>query len=405
MGGSRTEDTSISLSVHGVTASAGADYSAPTSVALTIPAEHATGTAVLTLTAVDDDLHEGEEQLAVRGSNADPGLPVVGARIAIADNDTAPTEIALSVDTHRIPEDTGLQELAVTATLEGGGMRTADTRVTLFASNMTTSDADYSASPVVLMIASNQRRGTATMLLVPMDDSIDEDDEILELRGTTGDLDLPVVAQQVTITDDDTAAVSVTPTELTVLEGGSGSYSVVLASEPTADVTVTVGGHDGTDVSVSPGALTFTSENWTAPQTVTVSAARDDDAAADAVALSHSVSGAGEYQHVAADSVTVTITDDDSAGVSVEPTALTVTEGGAGGGSYTVALDTRPSADVTVTVSGHAGSDVTVSPATFTFTAANWTTPQTVTVTAGEDHDAVADPSVTLSHAVSGTGE
>ena len=213
-GGSRTVDTSILLSVHGLTATAGDDYSAPSDVTLTVPAGGATGTAVLTLAVVDDDLHEGEEQLAVRGSNADPGLPVVGVRIAIADDDTAPTGITLSMETNRIAEDAGLQELAVTATLEGGGIRTADTRVMLSASSVTTSDADYSAWPVVLMIESNQRRGTATMLLVPMDDSIDEDDEILEVRGATADLGLPVFAQQVTITDNDTAAVRVDPTEL-----------------------------------------------------------------------------------------------------------------------------------------------------------------------------------------------
>ena len=63
---------------------------------------------------------------------------------------------------------------------------------------------------------------------------------------------------KVTITEVDTAAVSIDPTALTVAEGDSGSYSVVLGSEPTAEVTVTVGGHDGTDVSVSDATLTFT---------------------------------------------------------------------------------------------------------------------------------------------------
>ena len=36
----------------------------------------------------------------------------------------------------------------------------------------------------------------------------------------------------VTVTDDETAGVSVTPTRLTIAEGGSDSYEVVLTSEP-----------------------------------------------------------------------------------------------------------------------------------------------------------------------------
>ena len=49
-------------------------------------------------------------------------------------------------------------------------------------------------------------------------------------------------------------------------------------------------------------------------------------------------------------------------GVTVSTTALTVTEQDTAGDSYTVALDTEPTATVTVTVAGHAGTDVTANP-------------------------------------------
>ena len=399
-GGSRTEDTPITLSVHGVTATAGDDYTAPPDVTLTIPAGSTTGTATLTLTLINDDLHEGEEQLAVRGSNTVPGLPVTGLRIAIADDDAAPTGITLSLDTNRVPEDAGLQELSVTATLEGGSKRTVDTQVMLSASNLTTSDADYLALPAVLTIDSGQPQGTATMLLVPADDSIDEDDETLEVRGATAELNLPVSSRQVTITDDDSAGVSISPTALTVPEGGSGSYTVALDSQPTGEVTIDITGHAGIDITLSETTLTFTAANWDVAQTVTVSASQDEDAAPDqAVTLSHTVSGADEYQNVTAASVTITITEDDTAGVTINPTALTVLEGGSG--SYTVVLDTQPTGDVTVTISGHEGSELSVSPATLTFTAANWSTTLTVTVSVVQDDDAAQDQALTLSHAVS----
>ena len=71
-----------------------------------------------------------------------------------------------------------------------------------------------------------------------------------------------------------------------------------------------------------------------------------------------------------------------TAGVTVSTMALMVTEENTTGDTYTVVLDTQPTADVTVTVAGHSGTEVTPTPASLTFTTANWDTAQTVTVTA-----------------------
>ena len=64
-------------------------------------------------------------------------------------------------------------------------------------------------------------------------------------------------------------------------------------------------------------------------------------------------------------------------GVTVSKTALTVPEEDTTGDSYTVVVDSEPAADVTVTVAGHAGTAVTPTPATLTFTTTNWDTAQT----------------------------
>ena len=81
---------------------------------------------------------------------------------------------------------------------------------------------------------------------------------------------------------------------------------------------------------------------------------------------------------------------------------MTVSEGGSA--SYTVALESEPTGTVTVRVTTDlSGTDVTVSPAGLTFTAANWGTAQALTVSAAEDDgDALDDDPVTLTHAVSG---
>ena len=107
-------------------------------------------------------------------------------------------------------------------------------------------------------------------------------------------------------------------------------------------------------------------------------------------------------------SVTVTIVDNDgeespaAPGVTVSKTALTVAEEDTTGDRYTVVLDTQPTADVTVTVAGHAGTDVTPDPTTLTFTPSNWDTPRTVTVTAADDAD-TTDDTVTLTHSATST--
>jgi hypothetical protein len=68
---------------------------------------------------------------------------------------------------------------------------------------------------------------------------------------------------------------------LTTTEAGAGAatFTVVLNSQPTADVTVGLTSSDTTEGTVSPASLTFTAANWNAAQTVTVTGA--DDAAVD----------------------------------------------------------------------------------------------------------------------------
>ena len=70
----------------------------------------------------------------------------------------------------------------------------------------------------LLTINANQTTGTATFRLNPTDDDLDEDNESLTVDGSVAGLS--VTATTVTISDDDTAAVTVNPTSLTVAEGG-----------------------------------------------------------------------------------------------------------------------------------------------------------------------------------------
>ena len=95
-----------------------------------------------------------------------------------------------------------------------------------------------------------------------------------------------------------------------MVEGSSATYTVVLDSQPTGNVTVTPAVSGSADVTVSPSALTFTPSDWATAQTVTVSAAHDADAHDDTASVSHAVSGA-DYASVTAHGVSVTVTDDE----------------------------------------------------------------------------------------------
>ncbi|WP_420626093.1 cell wall-binding repeat-containing protein [Candidatus Poriferisodalis sp.] len=226
----------------------------------------------------------------------------------------------------------------------------------------------------------------------------------------------------VTVIDDDEAGLVIDPTEIDVTEEGSADYTVKLATEPSADVTVTIAGHGGTDASlsgsdVSNDALTFTTGNWDTPQTVTVAAAHDGDTDDEApVNLTHTASSAdNQYNNLAGDPVRITITENDAVGtvgsgtaaVLVSADSFELVEGDSG--DYTITLGTQPTADVTISIAGHDGSDVRVTgnrlsnDATLTFTAANWSTAQTVTVTAVEDDDAIDESDVTLTHVAAST--
>ena len=73
---------------------------------------------------------EGAEQISVGGTTTAAGLTVSGTELTITDNDTASTEVALSVGPRSVAENAAGTSVTVTGTLNGGS-RTSDTRVTV----------------------------------------------------------------------------------------------------------------------------------------------------------------------------------------------------------------------------------------------------------------------------------
>ncbi|MBD2415999.1 sodium:calcium exchanger [Nostoc calcicola FACHB-389] len=94
-------------------------------------------------------------------------------------------------------------------------------------------------------------------------------------------------------------------------DGATDSYSVVLASQPTADVIVSIDSDE--QIQTSPKTLTFTTQNWNLAQNVTVRAI--DDAIVegdDSQTIQHTATSTDtDYDGIAIDPVNVNITDND----------------------------------------------------------------------------------------------
>ena len=144
-----------------------------------------------------------------------------------------------------------------------------------------------------------------------------------------GGYDGEMIVLEVTIDDSGKPGLQLNRTGLTIGEGGKGTFTVRLNTEPTADVTVTpsVEAADS-GVTFLPATLTFTDETWETTQTITVNAAEDDDAVNDETGIMLTVSsdatGYGTEQNR---TVSVTVNDNDKAGMKVSATSVTVREG------------------------------------------------------------------------------
>ncbi len=175
-------------------------------------------------------------------------------------------------------------------------------------------DSDITVSPSTLTFTTSNWSTSQDVTVSALEDTDNTDDEatISHTVSTAGSAHITISSVEVTVTDNDPGA-TVSAEVLTIDEGGSGSYTIVLDIAPESDVVVGVWPYSRSDLERSPSTLTFTSSNWSTPQTVTITASQDDDDNHDHVKISHIVDQArspAEY-HVFVESLTVAITDDD----------------------------------------------------------------------------------------------
>lgn len=190
--------------------------------------------------------------------------------------------------------------------------------------------------------------------------------------------------------DNDGPGIIVSPVSglITSETGGAASFTVALATAPSANVTIVVSSSNLSEASLSAAALTFTPGNWSVAQTVNVSGvddAVDDGDSAFTILTAPTISADANYAGIDAADIAGTNLDDDEASVLVTAaTGMSTTEMGAST-NFTIVLNSQPIADVTIALSSDAADEGTVFPANITFTPANWNVARTITVSGVDD--------------------
>ena len=261
--------------------------------------DHRYGRWALTSPTVTMTIYEQGQSPTVSGNQGSP-----------PEQETAPqpTAVTLSLDAATVGESAG--SVTVTATLDAPAPDGGVGGFLFAGADGTASEGIDFTMPLEIFIPGGQRSATATITITGDDE--DEANETVVLSAMF-DLGTAVLEDTVTLTisDDDTAGVSVAAASpLAVDEGATATYTVVLDSQPTADVTISATSGDTGAVSVSPASHTFTSSTWSTPVTFTVRGVADSDTNDESVGVSHSVTSADtKYTNALVSTVSVSVSD------------------------------------------------------------------------------------------------
>ena len=335
--------------------------------------------------AQDDDQADDEDTITLSAGGGIDAVDVTKS-VGVVDDDVPPKGriVVVSPPGTLIVDEGGSANLRIALSVAPN----ANTTVTL---SKTNSDITLSETSLTFTSSNYDQAQSVVVSAAQDDDAVDDQDTIT--LSAAGGIDAANVTKSVSVEDDDPPPgdIVVTPAgTLSVEEGGSAVLSVALSDTPNDDTTVTLS-KTNADITLSATSLTFTVDDYDQAQTITVSAAQDDDAIDDQDTITFSADGGIDAE----DASKPVIVDDDDAppapagNIVVTPAeALSIDEGGSV--DLTVALSDAPNADVTVSIT-KTNSDITLSSASLTFTVDNYDQAQTVSVGAAEDDDAIDD--------------
>lgn len=350
----------------------------------------------VTIKGVNDDVADGNQTYRIvlgAALSTDAkynGIDVADPTVTNLDNDSPGISVVFT-------------PVAGLSTSEMGGVATftvvllsqptADVTVPLHSSNT----KEGTISPASLTFTAANWAAPRTVTITGVNDAVADGPQpytVLTDAATSSDAKyagLDAVDVPVRNIDNDSAGITVTDASGNTIEKGAGaSFTIVLNSEPKQDVSIALSSSDTTEGTISPTTVTFTPLNWQAPQKITISSV--DDNVADGtqpytIETAAATSKDAGYNGMDPRDVSLSNVDDDSAGITVSAAKGNTTEGG-GTTTFTIVLNSQPTADVSVPISSNATTEGTVSSATVAFTSADWSAPKTITITGVDDPSA-----------------
>ena len=361
--------------------------------------------------AEDPDAEDDAASIGHRVSGADYGTVLAeSVAVTVTDDETESSEVLLAADPSAVREGAEAVPITVTARLASGS-RDVDTVIGIsVAPGSAVEGADYAAvPPFAITIPAGTVSGTHAFSFSTAPDDLDEPAETVRIAGAVSDSALAVSSALLTIEDSNAVpTVSLMLSNDSIGEaGGESTVTAFMSHASSAKTTVTI-----TVAPVEPakardfrlsGTTLSIPAGRTASSGAIVITALDNNVNARDKTLTISGTAANRLGLADPADVSLTITDDDRSSISASPASLLVMEEDASGAVYSVVLDSKPIGPVAVSVSGMAGSDVSVNPARLAFTPSNWDEAQKVRVTAGADDDS-RDDRVVLEHHAAGGG-
>ncbi len=357
---------------------------------ITFSADNWSTPQTITVTGIDDDLVDGDSDYSIVISAATSQdtdyneLDPADISLVNTDDDTAGFAVStLSGNT----TETGV---SVTFTLALASMPAADVSIGVGSSDI--GEGVINTSSITFTPDNWSTPHTITVTGIN-DDLIDGNQSYaIQFTAATSadslyDSQSPVDVQVVNI-DDDSAAFNISPIDGNTGEDGTiATFSAQLTTQPTADVTIAITSADISEGTVDHSSIVFNADNWNMPQIVTVTGvddAVDDGDQSYAINLATATSTDADYAGLIPGNITVTNIDDDNAGFMISPISGDTAESGTTA-SFTIALSSAPTADVTLAITSSDVNENTVSPSSITFDSSNWNVAQTITVTGVDD--------------------
>ena len=193
------------------------DFDAVPDFVITIPAESNSASTAIELVPENDQEDEQDETITFSSTNS---LVTQGSSITIVDDDQAPTGIAVTVNPDVVAENSGPTEVTVTIRVTGGTRYAEEKALTLSVagSGLPRAVGFVPISPITLSLPSGEDMISTTFSLEPVDNLLDEPDEILTIAVAGDDIGAEA---QLSLTDDDPepAGFALTVTPEIVVEG------------------------------------------------------------------------------------------------------------------------------------------------------------------------------------------